>query len=371
MAKGRKRITRKKAKTTRKRKAVRILSIDGGGIRGIIPGQILVVLEQMLQHKTADSRARLADFFDLVAGTSTGGILTCVYLTPEAPSSPGAGRPMFSAEDAVELYIERGDDVFDASVWHRVKSAGGLRDEKYPAGGLEGVLADYLAARKLSELVKPCLVTAYDIKRRRAHFFNQFDARQARRADFLVRDVARATSAAPTYFEVAHVKSMTNIPYALVDGGLFANNPAMCAYAEARQFSRDFSTKYGLGEVPAGERLTAKDMMILSLGAGTVKRRYEYELAKDWGLLEWARPVLDIMMTGVSETVDYQLRQIFDAVGRPEQYLRIDPKLDGASPSLDNVDLKNLRALRKVGNAAARQHKAELNRFADLLLKAS
>ncbi len=66
-----------------KQKLTRILSIDGGGIRGIIPGQILVILEEKLKKATANENARIADYFDLIAGTSTGGILACAYLCPD------------------------------------------------------------------------------------------------------------------------------------------------------------------------------------------------------------------------------------------------------------------------------------------------
>ena len=111
---------------------MRILSIDGGGIRGIIPGQILVALEEKL--KKHDANARIGDYFDFVAGTSTGGILTCLYLCPEAKN---AKRPRFSAEEAVELYLERGDEIFDVSLRQRIRSVGGLADEKYSAAELK------------------------------------------------------------------------------------------------------------------------------------------------------------------------------------------------------------------------------------------
>ena len=79
---------------------MRILSIDGGGIRGIMPGQILVALEQKLKEKSGDQESRIANFFDLVAGTSTGGILTCLYLCPK---EPGSTQAKFSASEAVDL----------------------------------------------------------------------------------------------------------------------------------------------------------------------------------------------------------------------------------------------------------------------------
>ena len=160
----------------------RILSIDGGGIRGIIPGQVLVALEEKLKKHTHDSNTRIADYFDLVAGTSTGGILTCIYLCPDLGGDPT--RPRFSAEEAVELYTERGDDIFNVSLWQRIRSASGALDEIYDASELEEALDDYLGELKLSQLLKPCMITAYDIKRRRTHFFTQHDARDNKSHDY-------------------------------------------------------------------------------------------------------------------------------------------------------------------------------------------
>ena len=124
----------------------RILSIDGGGIRGIIPGRVLVALEQKLQSASNDNNARIADYFDLIAGTSTGGILACLYLCPQSDQRK---RPKYTAQDAVDLYLEKGDEIFDIPIWHRLRSADGLRDEKYPADGLEEALDDYLGDLKL------------------------------------------------------------------------------------------------------------------------------------------------------------------------------------------------------------------------------
>src|SRR5207249_9528820 len=92
---------------------MRILSIDGGGIRGIIPGQVLVALEAKIQEVTGDPNKRIADVFDMIAGTSTGGILTCLYLCP----GQNGNRPRFSATDAVNLYLQNGDDIFDVSLF--------------------------------------------------------------------------------------------------------------------------------------------------------------------------------------------------------------------------------------------------------------
>jgi uncharacterized protein len=335
-------------------KYTRILCLDGGGIRGIIPGQVLVNLERLIKEKRGEN-ARLADYFDLIAGTSTGGILTCAYLTPD-PDHPN--RPKYSAERAVDIYLERGDAIFDRTLWQRTKTADGLTDEKYSSVNLEAALKHYFDETKLSELLRPCLVTAYDIGRRKTHFFTQHDAKRSEKNDFRVREVARATAAAPTFFEAVQIRSLTHVPYDVVDGGVFANNPALCAYAEAR-------TK--LPKCP-----TASEMVILSLGTGHALNPYPHEMAKNWGLIGWARPLIDILMSGVAETVDYQLKQMFDAVKCPEHYLRLDADLVDQPPAtrdLDNGDKANMKRLRDIGQEVAERNEQELRKFVDLLLQ--
>lgn len=332
-------------------KKFRILSIDGGGIRGIIPGKILAAVEKHLQKVKDDPDLRIADCFDMIAGTSTGGILSCIYLADD-PSNPG--RPRFTAEEAVGLYLDRGDEVFDLSLWRRFFNPWQIRDEKYSADGIEEALDDYFGDTRLRALLKPTLITAYDMRNRHAHFFRQHRAHEDR-MDFLVKDVARATSAAPTYFEPARVKSMSGVPFTLIDGGLFANNPAMCAYAEARR-REEFGNP------------TAKNMMILSLGTGEVKKRYFYKEYKDAGLLEWATPLLDIMMGGVAETTDYQMQKMFQAVKAPDQYLRINIELlDETTAAMDNATPENIARLSAIGQEAADKHWDEITRFAEKL----
>lgn len=331
-----------------------ILSIDGGGIRGIIPGQVLVALEQKLQQIRNDPNFRIVDAFDLIAGTSTGGILTCLYLCPDSNNPP---RPRFTAQDAVNLYLQNGDNIFDVSLFKSIESVGGLAGEKYSAAPLEKVLKDYLGDLKLSQLLKPCLITAYDITRRKAHFFNQQDADGGTDLafDFYVRDVARATSAAPTYFEPANITAFDRGVYPLVDGGTFANNPAMCACVEAFGYNSN---------------LRVTDLKVLSLGTGTVDKPYHYAEAKSWGKLGWVGPVLDIMMSGVSDTVDYQLKTMFKSAGVPAQYLRLQldlqqfPDVDSA---MDNASEENMRALESAGQALATNSADALTAFANSL----
>jgi len=333
-------------------KLTRILSIDGGGIRGIIPGKVLVSLEGKLKEQTRNPDMRVADAFDLIAGTSTGGILTCGCLCPDLEGDPA--RPRFSAEQIEELFAKRGGEIFDASLWQRVRSIGGLSKEKYRAKALEEVITDYFGDLKLAGLLKPCLITAYDIERRQAKFFTQHTATGQAKNDYLVRDVVRAATAAPSYFQTARVESATGVPSPLIDGGVFASNPALCAFVEARK---------KLTGSP-----TAENMAILSLGTGHITRAYQYKRVKGWGRLQWTIPLFDIILSGVAETVGHQLTYIFDAAEVPRQYLRVDGELREASPGVDNASPGNIRALRQDGTRIAEEFDDELDEFVQLLV---
>ncbi len=329
-----------------------ILSIDGGGIRGIIPGQVLLHTEKLLQQISGDKDRRIADHFDLIAGTSTGGILSCAYLMPGKD-----GRPKYKAPEVVNIYFERGQEIFTNTLMHRIKSLGGVLDEKYTAEGLEKALLDYFGDTKLNELLKPTLITAYDIRRRRAMFFTQHDAHKLA-SNFYVRDITRATASAPGYFQVANIQSLDKKFYPLIDGGVFANNPSMCAYAEVRKSSkRDNDT------------VVASEMAMLSLGTGYARNSYKHKEAKNWGLAEWMIPLVDIMMSGVSETVDYQLMQLFDTTGHPEQYVRINGELKNQDASMDNVDPQNFKALEKFGNTLFKKNKTKIKDFLEMTLR--
>lgn len=335
---------------------LRILSIDGGGIRGVLPGQVMVALEKKLQVRSGNPEARIADFFDLFAGTSTGGILTCLYLFPDEKD---ATRSKYTAQQAVDLYLQHGGEIFKEELRHKIISMGGLTEEKYPADSIEKLLKQFFKNVKLNQLVKPCIITSYNIHDRSTHFFTQHDACCNEAYNYLVWEVARSTSAAPTYFEPSRAHAMNGVSYPLVDGGVFANNPALCAYAEARQqFKR----------MDGSKNVTALDMFMLSIGTGSTKRSYDYDKAKGWGALGWIQPVLDIMMSGASETVDFQLKQIFDAIDKSQNYVRINPLLGEADTEMDNASEKNLQALKEAGIATAEQYDDELNRVADFLV---
>lgn len=336
-----------------------ILSIDGGGIRGILPAKVLAYIEERLIANNKNTR--LCDYFDLIAGTSTGGIIAAIITTPDEN-----GRPLFKAQDAVDLYAKEGGKIFDSSLWKKISSIGGMTDEKYSASHLEKMLEKYLGSTMLSQTIKPILITSYDIRNRAAKFFVTSDTISENR-DFFLKDICRATSAAPTYFEPARITSATDTPFALVDGGLFANNPAMTAYAEAR--TMDFAKIIGNDNKPSFPG--ANNMFMISLGTGSIKKPYYYEEAKDWGNIQWIKPVIDILMSGNSETVDFELKQLFSTCTNPKDYVRLVPDLRGASAEMDDASSSNIKALLRLGDKFVADNKEILNNLADQLIQNS
>jgi patatin-like phospholipase/acyl hydrolase len=336
-------------------KLIRILSIDGGGIRGMIPGQVLISLERKLRERSGKPDARIGDFFDFVAGTSTGGMQTCLYLCPESAENPD--KPKYSAQDVMETFTEQGRIIFYSSAWKKIRTLGGILHHKYGSKWLEDILAYRLGDVRLSQLVKPCLIPAYEIEQRRAVFFTQQAARRNDMYDYLVRDVARATTAAPTYFKPKRMESVTGVPISLIDGGVFANNPALPAHSEVRT---EFEGNPG-----------SRDVALLSLGTGRITKVYPYKKALKWGEMGWTRPLLDIMMRGMSETVNHHLALWFMGAGCAHQYLRVNSELYFASPELDNVSEKNIIALRQEGTRMAEEFDNKLNAFVNLLLDCS
>lgn len=310
---------------------MKVLCIDGGGIRGLIPALVLAEIELRTGRRTAD-------MVDLIAGTSTGGLLACGLTRPGSD-----GRPRFGAEELAGIYLEEGPRIFRRDTLKRVTSADGWLDERYDDDGLNAALARYLEDARLSDALTDVLVTAYEIHDRFAFFFRSARARTDPAYDFPMVHVARATAAAPSYFEPARVTDVAGArTYPLVDGGLYAVNPSMCAYADVL---RD-------GEIE----------LMLSLGTGERTRAYTYAEARNWGRLEWAKPVLDIVFDGVADTIEFQAGRLMG-----DRYVRLQSPLVDASDDFDDASRANLAALRAQAETLIAGSNAVLDRVCAIL----
>lgn len=288
---------------------IKILSIDGGGIRGIIPATVLAEIEK----KTGKPASEL---FDIIAGTSTGGILALGLTVPD-----NNGKAKYKAKELIEFYTKNGKKIFDRSFWKGLSSVAGITDEKYDHKPLVKVLKKYLGRKFLKSAVERTLISTYDIYGRTPIFFKSW---REDYNNYEMWKVARATSAAPTYFEPQELE-VTGKERVLVDGGVFINNPAVSAYAEAMRLISE-------GELPD------EQILIISLGTGELTRPITYSDTKSWGKLEWALPILSVVFDGVSDGADYQLKQILGH----EFYYRLQTVLDNVNDDLDDASQGNI-----------------------------
>lgn len=309
-----------------------ILSIDGGGIRGVIPAMVLREIEDQTGR-------RIAELFDVIAGTSTGGLIALGLACPD-----DGPAPRFRAQELVELYEREGKTIFPHHLFGRLRQLG---DEKYSADGLEKVLEDTFGDTRLKDALTGVIVPAYDIELREPVFFRSQRAKEDPDTyDFRMRDVARATSAAPTYFEPMRLRAGgSREDYTLVDGGVFANNPGMCAFVDAYAGKARFT-----------------DTLVVSLGTGELTRPLPYGEARHWGLAGWGRRILDVVFDGVSDTVNFQLEQILE-----EHYYRFQTKLDKGQDDLDDASHANVENLKEEAAQLIDQNTAKVTEVCNKL----
>jgi patatin-like phospholipase/acyl hydrolase len=307
----------------------RILAVDGGGIRGVFPAAVLADLEGSLPPD--DSIAR---HFDLVSGTSTGGIIALGL---------GAGK---SAREIRDLYINRGPEIFPP-IWDNLLGRGwkAFRNNvlnatfhRYSRRALERVLQEFLGDRLLGESTVRQVIPAFD-----GRFSEVFLFKTRHHADYgqdwrkRMVDVALATSAAPTIY-----RPLESGGYRLIDGGVWANNPVMLAVIEAM-------IAY---DVPR-ERIK-----VLSLGCGD--EPYHVTRRMTWGGLWHWRKIIGAAMRAQSLAATNQTRLLLG----PANVVRIDPTLVGQPIELDDYR----RAMDELLPAASAAVAAQRGRVAEMFL---
>jgi len=298
---------------------LRILSIDGGGIRGLIPALVLDRLEKQLAGQVGDG-ARLSDYFHLFAGTSTGGLISLALTSPKG----------VAATELADLYVEDGPKIFDRGLLDAIGNLGGLTGPLYSAKPLEDVLRQRLGESRLSDAKRDLLVTAYDMTERKPFFFKRWRALESEDHDYSIVEAGLATSAAPTYFP-SHSLTVPGDaePHALVDGGVFADDPTIAAIAEALGRSSD---------EPAG--LTPHDLFVVSLGTSRYVPHYRQRDVSRWGKIRWVvlggdePPLISAILNGSADGTDYWAHMLLNhqtgdppptaaALGHGPRYFRL------------------------------------------------
>ncbi|KAL0302806.1 UNVERIFIED_CONTAM: Patatin-like protein 2 [Sesamum angustifolium] len=311
---------------------ITVLSIDGGGIKGIIPAVILDFLESQLQELDG-KQTRLADYFDVIAGTSTGGLVTAMLTSPDENN-----RPLYAAKDIKPFYLDHCPKIFPQThSWFpfgkELKSLlGPLYDGKY----LHGILKEKLKNIKLSQSITNVVIPAFDIKRLQPVIFSTYEAKRSALLDAKFSDICISTSAAPTFFpghEFATKDEKGNVrEYNLIDGGVAANNPALIAISEVMKQVFD-SNRELLGR--RGVELPRLLIVSVGTGAARVDEKYNTKLAAKWAS---------------ADMVDFHTSLLFQALVSEDNYLRIqDDTLCGIESSVDVATRENLDRLVTIG----------------------
>ena len=288
---------------------IKVLAVDGGGIRGIIPAVIIDALQQRLGKQPWQT-------YDLIAGTSTGGIITVGIGT-----ACNKGKP-YSPQQLIDLYVQNGATIFQKNIFTPERE---LLLPKYSPDGLQTVLDRFFSDTQFKSALTPLLVSSYDLQTQTPFFFKSHRIAANDDYNWPVVHIARATSAAPTFFPPFHLQR-GNQDYALVDGGVFVNNPSMAAYIEARRL------------YPAAR------VVVISVGTGDRQDSIKYVQAKDWGLVGWAKQIVPVLMDSVSEAVDYELQNLPECI-----YYRLQVEnLPPSAVDMDNVTPENIAALQTV-----------------------
>jgi patatin-like phospholipase/acyl hydrolase len=313
----------------------RILSLDGGGIRGVIEAVILSEVEKIV-------KVPLNRYFDLIAGTSTGSILAAAI---------ALGK---KSEEIIQLYRQRGKIIFPYTNLFSPQRLNlilkyGPSAPKYSDKGLIEVLQAEFGNTKIGDINSPkLLITAYDTLDRQFLVFKNWQTYKPW-INTPLWEICVCSSSAPTFFP-AHLLTTESKTYSLIDGGIGANNPSACAVAEALRLDH-----------------LIKDISVLSIGTGDANQPIPYEKVRSWGLIQWIWQgrLIEVLMDASADVNDYISRQVMSP---PEleneaatRYIRLQPKI--MKDAIDDASDENIDRLIRVAQDYVQENKELLASF--------
>lgn len=354
----------------------RILSLDGGGIKGIIPCTILAHIEQ-------ETHRPISSLFDLMAGTSTGGIIALGLGMPQERRNINA----YKASEMLKLYVENGKDIFArrkkdwiSRIGSITKLTATLTKDDYIVEKFEALLKEKFRNATLKESLTDTLVTTYSLEKEKPFYFSSRLAKQMDKENYPLTTIARSTSAAPTYFEPSLIDFDTDKNLAMVDGGVFANNPAILAYSEAKELWKAKQTaKLSDGDPDSTKGfdavVTADDndlpFFMLSISCGHSPTTIDFSKAADWRTANWIQPLLsNVFMQSVAESTHYTMQYLMPPYkDSTERYIRLDGMdLSKANSEMDDVSPENIKALVSIGKNYVEENRSNLKKVCDILL---
>lgn len=317
----------------------RVLSLEGGGVRTLISCRLLMFLEEKVRRLTGNA-IRLADCFDLIVGTSTGGVLALFH----------AGSSLSAAQIALEFRAQLAVSIAEPAIISLLLSGFVHRTPQ-----IKGPVLSEIGEKKLSQIDIPCLVPVFDLIRHEPLLLGSHLARLGAHPDMTIRDAALAAVSVPFWFPPYELQMPTGEKAFLVDGCLFAPNPAALALEEAHNLGPD--------------RPLTTEICLLSLGNGSSRREVGNPL--EWKIPRWIIESIEIPMEASAALVEKNLSQLFKRIGFPQQYLRVDAELAAYSERtfrMDDTTPATLDELERIGDLIAKTHEGQLDEFARLLI---
>ena len=313
----------------------KVLSIDGGGIRGILAARMLKEIEVRTEKP-------ISHLFDLITGTSTGGLLAIA----SAMGDDFNIHPLFSADEMIDLYKLNGEKIFYRSFYDTVTSVGGLRKPKYERESMDELLDEYFGDATLADTMVPICLTSYDLNTAAPRFWSTFEPYADK---YKLADIAGATSAAPTYFSPKAIEHVNGEVHYHVDGGVVVNNPQIVALLQM------------MVHVPS---IKKEDIMLVSVGTGSKNASWDIDTLKDGGILDWISggKLIDLFMDGNNDFADFSA-----SLAIPNRF-RLQPEIDSSMSAMDNYDPENIQNLLDVADQYIAKHDAMFDHIAMCLL---
>ncbi|QXK92154.1 patatin-like phospholipase family protein [Neoehrlichia mikurensis] len=301
-----------------------VLSIDCGGIKGIIAATILCEIEKKLAMP-------LSKVFSMVAGSSVGSLISALLILQDA-----RGFPKYTTEDILGFFFQYGKKMFNSSILRKVVSC--VIGSRYSSSNLQKTFDYFFTDTEMKNLICNFLVPSYDVYSRKDVIFRNW----VEKYTYLkVKDILLAATAAPTYFSPKEL-ILDNQKNLLVDSSLLAGNPVVCAYASAITIYPD------------------DDIYFVSVGCGS---KPNTKSANDT-LLYWATHIVDLFLDAGMDVIDYQMNRI----SKHGHYIRINGVLQESSYELSDVSNKNFQSLRLDAQRIVQENIDNINRLSDLII---
>lgn len=293
-----------------------ILSIDGGGLRGVVPLTILKTIE-------AKTGKRIHELFNLVSGTSTGGLITAA-ISIKNPIEPT--EPLYTLDDIMDVYVHRGHEIFPerTKLVNLIHDAEDLFRPKFSDSGIKAVFTDVLKNYRMLDCLNDVMITSYDLNNNVPLFFKSRAAKNNVAQNALLYDVCRATSAGPSYlpsYEFVYPNNTEDPNRNCIDGGVYVNNPSMAALVDFSKYHDEY-----LPSTAGDADIDYDDVFVLSLGTGSYTGKVNNSDTMNKGEIYWAQQISDIMMRGVNRATDYEMSEMME-IGN---YLRLTVAIDNS-----------------------------------------